>query len=154
MGSKKGNKELKTNDYKGKKVLLNFTNSTDVQCPVWLFSNIDRAGKFAFDVNREDFKHAEVLGKMIDYSNMTWSEIKRQTHDDGKSKHHLLQHDELSKEAQERFRAKRLDEDSDLIFSFALQNKLRIIGIRRDEKFQVLWYDPEHEVCPSYKKHT
>ena len=60
----------------------------------------------------------------------------------------------MSKEAADRIRAKELDEYSDAIFSFALQNKLRVIGIREDEHFHVLWYDPEHEVCPSKKKKT
>ena len=29
-----------------------------------------------------------------------------------------------------------------------------VVGIRKNEDFHVLWYDPEHEVCPSKKKHT
>lgn len=128
--------------------------STDNEHPVWSFDNIDRDGKFAFDVERSDFQHKEVIRKIIDYSSMTWSEIKRQTHDDGKSKHHFIVRDKLSKEANDRFSNKRLEEDSDSIFSFALQNKLRIVGIRRGKVFHVLWYDPNHEVCPSKKKHT
>lgn len=51
---------------------------------------------YAFDVNRPDFDHKEVLGKMINYSSMTWGEVKRQTHDDGKSKHHFLAPGSLS----------------------------------------------------------
>lgn len=121
---------------------------------IWRFDMIDRSGVFAFDLNRDDFLHKEVMEKMINYSNMTWMEVKQQTHDGGKSKHHLLPVDFLSKEAVTRFKAKHLDEYSDAIFSFALQNKLRIIGIRENENFHVLWYDPEHKVCPSHKKHT
>lgn len=78
----------------------------------------------------------------------------RQTHDKGKPKHHFLSAESLSKEAAGRFEAMQLEEYSDAIFSFALQNKLRIIGIRANEHFYVLWYDPEHEVCLSKKKHT
>ncbi len=121
---------------------------------IWRFDRIDRSGKFAFDLHRRDFKHCEVMEKMIAYSNMTWQEIGRQTHDEGKSRHHFLSVESLSKEAADRFRAMELDEYSDAIFSFALQNKLRVIGIREDEHFHVLWYDPEHEVCPSKKKKT
>lgn len=137
-----------------KKIVKKAGYSTDGEKVIWRFDMIDSDGKFAFDLDRKDFLHYEVMKKMIDYSNMTWSEIKRQTHDEGKSKHHLLALEELSKEAFERFNVKHLEEYSDSIFSFALQNKLRIVGIRKDANFHVLWYDPQHEVCLSKKKHT
>ena len=85
---------------------------------------------------------------------MTWDEIKKQTHDKGKSKHHLLSIDSLSKDAFERLKAKQLEEESDSIFSFALQNKLRVVGIREGRYFHVIWYDPEHKICPATKKNT
>lgn len=129
-------------------------HSTVGEKVIWRFDMIDRVGKFAFDLRRNDFMHYEVMEKMIAYSNMTWQEIGRQTHDQGKSKHHFLPIESLSKEAIDRFEAMQLEEYSDSIFSFSLQNKLRIVGIRENEHFHVLWYDPEHEVCPSKKKHT
>ena len=109
---------------------------------------------FAFDLEREEFQHKNFLQKMIAYSNMTWSDVKKQTHDDGKSKHHFLSIDSLSKETIDRIKFKKLQEYSDSIFSFAFQNKLRIVGIRINECFHVLWYDSEHEICPSKKKNT
>ncbi len=112
--------------------------STDGKKVIWLFDMIDRSGKFAFDLKRVDFLHREVMEKMIDYSNMTWADVKGQTHDQGKSKHHLLSIDMLSKDAFDRFMAKRLDGYEDSIFSFALQNRLRIVGIRENEHFHVL----------------
>ena len=36
---------------------------------------IDRSGKFAFDLEREEFQHKEFMQKMVDYSSMTWSEV-------------------------------------------------------------------------------
>ena len=121
---------------------------------VWKFDLLDRSGKFAFDLSRDIFDHREVLEKLIHFSNMTWSQVLSATHDAGKSKNHILDPEKLSKEAQERIVAKHLEGESDSIFSFALQNKLRIIGIRRGECFHAVWYDPEHEFCPSFKKHT
>lgn len=147
-------KELKQKNLKRGKEIPETRKSTDRCYPVWYFTKIDKAGKFAFDVNREDFQHYEILDKMIHYSNMSWADIKKQTHDDKKSKHHFIPFDELSKEAQDRLRKKDLTEDSDSLFSFALQNRLRIVGIRKDEKFYVRWYDPKHEVCPSKMQHT
>ena len=85
---------------------------------------------------------------------MTWAEAKRQTHDDGRSKNHLLSIESLSKEAVDRFKERKLEDYSDSIFSFSLNNVWRIVGIREDEFFDVLWHDPNHEVCPSKLKHT
>lgn len=152
--AKRKNKELKQKDARKGKELPKTRKSTDGCYPVWIFTEIDRAGKFAFNVNREDFMHREVLDKVIHYSNMSWANIKMQTHDNRKSKHHFIPFHELSKEAQDRLKQKDLTDDSDSIFSFAFQNRLRIVGIRKNEKFYVLWYDPNHEVCPSKKQHT
>lgn len=128
--------------------------SSDGEKIIWRFDRIDRAGKFAFDLDRKDFLHYEVMEKIINYSSMTWAEVKRQTHDGGKSKHHMLSVDSLSDDAIERLEAKHLCEYSDSIFSLALRNRLRIVGIRDKEFFYVLWYDPNHEICPSKLKNT
>jgi len=125
--------------------------STDSEKIVWCFDRIDRDGYFRFDTGRGDFNHREVLQKIIDYSNMTWNEVKSQTHDKGKSKHHFLSVDGISQKGIERIQIKKLFDDADSIFSFAFQNKLRIIGIRSNEKFHVVWYDPFHEFFESSK---
>lgn len=137
-----------------KQVIKNDTYSSDNEKIAWCFDMIDRSGKFAFDLSREDFKLYDVMEKIVDYGSMTWSEVKKQTHDKGKSKHHTLAIESLSHEALERFKVRCLDDYSDSLFSFAFQNKLRIIGIRDKAFFRVLWYDPEHEVCPSTKKNS
>ena len=133
-------------------VKLSYTSNKEKS--LWMFDEIDRDGVFRFDINREEFKHKEFMDKMISYSNMTWDEIISQTHDDNKSKNHTLDYDSLSKEAKERILTLKLEQDTDRIFSFALGNKLRVIGLRENEKFHVKWYDPEHKFCPSNKKHT
>lgn len=137
-----------------KKTVCGQSHSTDGMKVVWCFDMIDRAGKFAFNLEQKNFQHKEFLSKVIDYSSMTWNDIKKQTHDDGKSKHHFLSVDKLSKQAIERIRLRKLEEFTDSLFSFALQNKWRIVGIRENEYFHVLWHDPYHEICPSKKKHT
>ena len=119
---------------------------------VWLFDKIDKNGFFAFDINRSDFLHKLVLDKIISYSSMKWTEIRKQTHDNGKSKHHFLtEFENFSDEAQKRIIKLQLTEDTDRIFSFAFTNLLRIIGLRDKEKFHVIWYDPKHEFYPSKK---
>ncbi len=150
----KKSKEVKQSKTTSKKTAVTAAVSSDRERPVWLFTNLDREGQFAFDTNRPDFDHKDFIEKMIQYSGMTWAEIKKQTHDDGKSKNHMISYDKLSKDAQDRFHSKRLLDYEDAIFSFAFNNLTRIIGIRKREKFEVLWYDAKHEVCPSTLKHT
>ena len=41
---------------KRKSVHTKPTESTDDQCPIWIFQYIDREGKFAFDTSRKDFQ--------------------------------------------------------------------------------------------------
>ena len=144
----------KSNQDHRSKTVSGEKHSTDNERVQWCFDKLDRDGKFAFDLSRKDFDHHEVLEKIIAYSNMTWIEAKMQTHDRrNKSKHHNLDFPELSPEAVERFNAKKFnDKYEDAIFSFACQNTLRIIGIRINEKFHVVWFDPKHEFCPSKKR--
>lgn len=152
MACKKRKKQTKLQRISRTKQTVINTDSSDNSKIIWAFDNLDNDGCFKFDVSREDFEHQEVLDKIISYSSMTWREILRQTHDGGKSKNHSLVYESLSVEAQERLRIKELEDVSDSIFSFALNNLLRIVGIRDKEKFHVLWYDPEHQVCPSKRR--
>ena len=147
----KKNKQIRGKIQKAQKTFSGIEFNSDTECPIWLFDLLDRSGPFAFDTSRPDFQHKEFLDKMIAYSNMTWAEIKQQTHDKGKSKHHMLDESGFSPAAWERVKAKHLEEETDAIFSFALQNLLRIIGIRRNAEFHVVWYDPKHQFYPSKK---
>lgn len=152
MGSNQKSKVVHSKTSTHQKSVSGDKYSSDNKKIIWFFDWLDNDGTFAFNLSRSDFNHKEVLEKIISYSNMTWADVKKQTHDDGRSKHHLLSIDSLSSEAEERIKAKRLDEYTDSVFSFALQNKLRIIGIRINEVFHAVWYDPHHRFCPSRKK--
>ena len=148
-------KEIKTTSKSNnKKNVISKKCNTDALCPVWIFTNIDKSGEYAFDLDRKDFQHKEFIDKMIHYSNMTWDEIKKQTHDNNKSKHHYIPYNILSKTAQNRLKIKNLSNKSEQIFSFAFNNKLRIVGVREHQYFFVLWYDSKHEVCPSTLRHS
>lgn len=131
------------------------SHNSDVSKAIWVFDMLDNSEEFAFNVQRiSENGHLELIfSKMIEYTNLTWAEIKKQTHDrSNKSKHHLLDYAGLSKEAAARINKLKLEEYTDSIFSFALQNKVRIIGIRINEIFHVVWYDAEHKFYPGKKK--
>ena len=142
--NKKTKKTVSTTEKKTVKAAA----GSDTLKSVWLFDKLDRDGVFRFDINRDDFSAKLFLDKMISYSNMTWQEIKQQTHDNKRSKNHYISAEELSKEAQNRIKALHYEEYADCIFSFAFENMIRIFGIRENEYFHVVWYDPKHEICP------
>lgn len=148
MGS---GKQISQREAKKQKRVVSEATKTDQLTPVWLFDWLDRSGTFSFDLSRPDFNHREFLEKMIQYSNVTWAIIKQQTHDAGKSKHHYLPYEKLSPQAQERIKAKHLEQYTDAIFSFSFRNLLRVIGVRDGAKFHVIWYDPQHQFYPVKK---
>lgn len=132
----------------GKKT-VRVSESSECEKVLWVFDMVDNKGQFAFDVNREDFEHRNFLEKLPAYSRMTWAEVRRQTHECGKSNHHYLTEvSRLSRAAQDRIKQLGLEGDTDRIYSFSLDNMLRIIGLRDREKFHALWYDARHEVYP------
>ena len=55
--------------------------------------------------------------------------------------------------AQKRLTEIELD-DYDRLWELRLGGTERIWGVLEDAVFYVVWWDPEHEVCPSTKKHT
>jgi predicted DNA-binding transcriptional regulator AlpA len=40
------------------------------------------------------------------------------------------------------------------LFSLRLSSLERLWGLRSNDVFSVLWWDPNHQICPSPKKHT
>lgn len=60
----------------------------------------------------------------------------------------------LSRAAVERLTDLHLEEFVDNLYSLRLNNTHRIIGIRDRQVFQILWWDPDHKVCPSAPKNT
>lgn len=112
--------------------------------PSWRFSKVDCNGPFPWPSNTDT--EQQIIQKLRLFDSMTWKEIEGPDH-------HAIGVESLSKDAQDRLREIKLD-DQDEIFSFHFQGKPRIIGIREFNVVRLLWWDPEHGVCPSKKKHT
>lgn len=149
--SKKGKRVQKETLRLRKETVKQDYPSSDLEKVIWVFDDIDKDGAFAFDIFKikENGDLFTIMEKMVNYETMTWNEISKQTHDKGKSKHHFLDSEGLSAEAVKRIRAKDQEENSDMIFSFALTNTLRIIGVRDRAFFHVMWYDTNHQFYPS-----
>ena len=93
----------------------------------------------------EKNKLGEIRNKLADFESMTWHEIL------GKNSH-LIPVSGICKAARDRLELLKQD-DIDELLSLRLSGKQRIWGILEDQALKVLWWDPEHLVCPSSKKH-
>src|SRR5690242_3000238 len=88
----------------------------------------------------------DFLQKIFDSQKLTWQILR----DNGS---HLVQIDNLCAKARKRLFELRKD-DCDELFSLRITGCKRIWGIKDGNILWLLWWDPDHEVCPSHKKHT
>lgn len=123
--------------------------STDGKRILFDFGSVDVEGLFRFIPSRDDFEAAKILSAVLDFSRQTWAELRKATHNDGKSKHHFLDAGSISAEGKDRIKALQLDDFTDAIFSLRINGRMRIIGIREGEKLIVKWYDPQHQFSHS-----
>ena len=94
-------------------------------------------------------KLKDIHKQLADFERRTWREILV----DSKKQNHAIPTGDLSREARTRLEELKLD-DVDEVISLRLSGKERVFGIRQDVALTLLWWDPEHEVCPSELKHT
>ncbi|MEO5370726.1 MAG: hypothetical protein H7833_11710 [Magnetococcus sp. DMHC-1] len=113
----------------------------------WQLRHMDMDGPFGWRVLQgKNVFWDDIFPKLKNFEAMTWQEI-------AGDRHHAIQVDQLSSQAQRRLAELNLD-DIDEVFSLALGGRERIVGIRERSRFLVLWWDPDHQVCFSHKKHT
>ena len=118
--------------------------------PSWRFER--SFGQRKWDLYSADFE--KIASHKVNLERMKWSEIIKQTHDSGKSSNHYITADKLCKEAQNMLSELQLEEYGDMIFSLRLNNKCRLFGLLQEGVYTILWLVENHEICPSYKKHT
>jgi len=93
--------------------------------------------------------NAVILPKLIEYSRLTWGEIGKATTGSGEKRrkmHHDMPKNSIRDEAQVR-----IDEvapGNDIIFRFRLGGLIRLWGFRVVSEFQILWFDPDHNIYP------
>jgi len=94
-------------------------------------------------------KFAEIRQKLIHLERLSWNEILVGS----KRSNHTVQRGDLSKAARDRLEALQLDDQEEFV-SLRLSGEERVWGIRLDGAMTLIWWDPNHRVCPSIKKHT
>lgn len=87
--------------------------------------------------------------KLANFESMTWNDILVRD----KRKNHSVEIDKLSSKAKTRLTEIQL-EDIDELTSLRLSSKERVWGILDQGVLILLWWDPNHQVCPSHLKHT
>lgn len=113
----------------------------------WRVEDIDWHGGWGWSsVNLEDLFRV-VIPKLHDYETMTWAEM------DGPSGSHSVEREQLCAEAQARLTQIGKDHIESL-FSVRVTGERRVWGVKDVAILRILWWDPEHSVCPSLKKHT
>ncbi len=112
--------------------------------PSWRFSTVDKNGPFSWPIGTD--KELDIVGRLHNFDSMEWAEIEGPNN-------HFIEISKLSTEAKNRLKEIQQD-DVDQVFSLRLKGKPRIICIRDRNIAKLLWFDPDHKVCPSKKKHT
>ena len=112
----------------------------------WHLSAIDTAGPWTVFFVSKTYLVGSLIAKLKSYESMRWGEIDR-------SKSHPVPIQNLCGEAQRRLEEIGQD-DVESLFSLRFSGQQRLWGIRDRAAFKILWWDPNHEVCPSEKKHT
>jgi hypothetical protein len=114
--------------------------------PAWSLAYVDHDGPFGWSgcQSRDDLK--EVAERLRNFESMKWQQLR-----EGGS--HVVEVAQCSAEAQKRLQELRRD-DIDALYSLRISGKKRVIAVKLDHLLALLWWDPEHQVCPSEKKRT
>lgn len=112
----------------------------------WQFGRlvINGASDFCWTACKAPQDFQMVLKRFSEFEGKNLSELKHQGS-------HKIPVENLSLRAKAALKAIKLD-DIDEIFSFRLEGRPRMHGLWRQGVVHVLWWDPDHEVCPSQKK--
>ena len=112
----------------------------------WRFNAVDKGGPFAWSKLTCPKTYKKVLEKLISFEAMTESDMKA-------AGCHPIELTNVCSDAQKRLVEIGLD-DLDSLYSFRISGKVRVLAVTRKHYIRILWYDPEHQVCPAPKKHT
>jgi hypothetical protein len=118
--------------------------------PAWRLNKLKKYNdyEFGWDAIEEDL--SRVMELLHDFETRTWGEI---LINDRKRNHPVSIYKLIPKARRMLAQQK---EDVDEIVSLHLSSKERIWGIMESEYgiMDIVWWDPEHKICPSEKKHT
>lgn len=106
---------------------------------------IEMDGPFSWS-NFEGRHVKEFLDLIFHAQSSTWADL-------GSKGCHEVNFDKMSPKAQKHVRNTSLDEEA-IFYSLRIRGKFRCWSIKEGHNIHLLWWDPDHEVCPSNLKHT
>lgn len=120
------------------------------ESPRWSFRILELEGPYGWErASANDLK--AVAARLGHFEAMKWGELVTQPG----NPNHLVSVDDLGREARREFeRIFHPQDQVDELMSLRLDARKRVWG-RLDHDtpaLQLLWWDPEHQVCPSMKK--
>lgn len=116
--------------------------------PTWRVAQIELCDPFGWHILPID-QFSYVKEKLSNFESMTWRDILV----DGRKFNHLIETDKLIKPARDRLEELGQN-DLEEILSLRLSGKERVWGVLDRGSLNLLWWDPDHKICPSPKKHT
>lgn len=112
----------------------------------WRFSHHDKEGPFAWPKIYESGDLQQVVERLAAVEGLKEEDL-------GAAGSHPIELHKLCKDARDRLTHLSHD-DLDTVFSLRVTGEKRVICIHHGNIMRVLWFDPDHQVCPSHKKHT
>lgn len=116
--------------------------------PVWQIALMEMVDPFGWHEMTGDAAN-QVRTRLGNLESRTWKEILYQ---DG-YRNHIIAVERLCGPAKTRLEALGQD-DIDSVMSLGVTQQARVFGIMEHNVMKVLWWDPEHLVCPMEKPNT
>ena len=116
--------------------------------PAWQISKLEMCDPFGWH-NLDKAKLDDIRTKLSQFESMTIIEIFVK----GKHHHHSIPVEDLEAPAKKRLAELNLP-DVEELHRLRLTGKERVWGILAQNVIQLLWWDPDHEVCLSDKPNT
>lgn len=112
----------------------------------WTTRDCDYDGPFGWCKASHQDIFLKVIPKLQNFESQSWGEIETESNNN----HHSIEIDQLCPEARQRLPDTKC-KDMEELFSLRLEGAFRVWGARREGVFEVLWYDPQHQVYPVVK---
>ena len=148
MASKKKTPKIAQSPSSQKVVRPSSTISYNHEKPSWRLSLLELVDPFGWH-NINTAQLHSIREKLQKFESMTWNEILVKS----KKQHHSIDTSDICTSAKKRLEELKLD-DVELLVSLRLDGRERLWGIRQENCLLLLWWDPEHKVCPSKLKNT
>lgn len=119
----------------------------NTEFPSWQIATIDKDGRWGWGNLDPRVLWDVIFSKVSSFETMTWADIKSGTGS------HSIPVSDIIQEAQNRL-FEINQNDVDKLFSLRLSGTRRIWGIMDRHILKIIWWDPNHEICPSDLRYT